>query len=411
MLVWILQTGEPLHCDGSNYRPMRAINLSNKLIEAGHDVVLWSSSFDHQNKTHRSKEYETIQQGDNLEIRLIPSCGYKKHIGLGRFVDHIQMAWNLNRILKKENKIPDIAFIGYPPIETAFVISQWLRKRKVPMLLDVKDLWPAMFIEPFPDLLKPIARVLFSPYFYLAKKVMNNVDGISTMSDGFMNWCLSFSNRSLNQSDRIVRLTTFENSYSAKEMSSVIDWWGSIGVFTETYKVFFIGTFSTAFDFDEILSAAMLKQKCQFVLCGHGPCLAEVKHRAKNLSNVVFPGWIDRLQLESLAKMSLASLAPYNNIENFTLNIPNKIVDSLLLSAPILSPLKGEVSTLIKSNTIGLVYDDNMSLANCIQSLVNDEGLQKLMSRNAKELYDKEFEFNKVYDGLVVHLESLVKDD
>ena len=55
MLVWILQTGEPLHIDEGNPRPMRAINLSNKLIEAGHQVVLWSSAFSHQGKRYREQ--------------------------------------------------------------------------------------------------------------------------------------------------------------------------------------------------------------------------------------------------------------------------------------------------------------------------------------------------------------------
>ena len=36
MDIWILQTGEPLHSDKGNPRPMRAMNLSNKLVERGH---------------------------------------------------------------------------------------------------------------------------------------------------------------------------------------------------------------------------------------------------------------------------------------------------------------------------------------------------------------------------------------
>ena len=32
MKVWILQTGEPLQIDKGDFRPMRAINLSNKLV-------------------------------------------------------------------------------------------------------------------------------------------------------------------------------------------------------------------------------------------------------------------------------------------------------------------------------------------------------------------------------------------
>ena len=33
MKIWILQTGEPLHIDKSGLRPMRAMNLSNALID------------------------------------------------------------------------------------------------------------------------------------------------------------------------------------------------------------------------------------------------------------------------------------------------------------------------------------------------------------------------------------------
>jgi hypothetical protein len=39
-LIWIFQTGEPLHIDGGSARPMRAMNLSNTLVQAGHRVVL-----------------------------------------------------------------------------------------------------------------------------------------------------------------------------------------------------------------------------------------------------------------------------------------------------------------------------------------------------------------------------------
>ena len=97
MIVWIFQTGEPLHIDSENPRPMRAMNLCNKLVDRGHDVVLWSSAFNHQKKLHRSRSYKSIRVNSNFEIRLIPSCGYKKHIGLARLVDHGQMAINFKK--------------------------------------------------------------------------------------------------------------------------------------------------------------------------------------------------------------------------------------------------------------------------------------------------------------------------
>ena len=42
MKVWILQTGEPLHCDEGSPRPMRAINLSNK---TGDFVLLYEKKY------------------------------------------------------------------------------------------------------------------------------------------------------------------------------------------------------------------------------------------------------------------------------------------------------------------------------------------------------------------------------
>ena len=412
LTVWILQTGEPLHSDYGNPRPMRAMNLANALVDKGHSVILWSSAFDHQNKIHRSVKYKTYNINANLEIRLIPSCGYKKHIGLGRLIDHAQMAWNLREILKREKTPPDIVFIGYPPIETAAVMSKWLKKRKVPILLDVKDLWPSIFVDTFPKGLRPLARVLFHPYFYLAKRTMRDVNGISAMSKGFLDWCQYFSERPQGVSDRVVRLTTSNLKANVDQLSSAKLWWGKLEVNPGVPKVFFTGTFSTAFDFYPIYIAAKEVGDCQFILCGRGPCLDEIRELMKGLPNVIFPGWIDSIQMESLADMSMASLAPYKNVKNFTLNIPNKVVDSLMLGLPILSPLTGEVESLIDNKKVGFTYNDNNSLINCIQSLINDDKLQNLMSINAKKLYEEEFEFDKVYDGLVEHLEGMaIKND
>ena len=79
-----------------------------------------------------------------------------------------------------------------------------------------------------------------------------------------------------------------------------------------------------------------------------------------------------------------------------------------MLGLPILSPLKGEVAVLIKNNKVGFNYSENMPLSDCIQFLLDNDKMQKKMSENAKKLYDEEFEFDKVYDSLVDHLEGMV---
>ena len=380
------------------------------MIETGHEVVLWSSALDHRTKTHRSRQYKMIKINKNLEIRLIPSCGYTNHIGIRRLIDHAMMGWNLREILKRNHIVPDIAFIGYPPIETAAVMTKWLNKKNVPVMLDVKDLWPLIFLDKIPSIFKPFARILFHPYFYLARKVMKEADGISSMSNSFLEWCLSFSNKVKSKKNKIVRLTTPESKFEKKEIILSNSWWNELGIIKNAPKVFFTGTFSKAFDFEKIFIAAKLLKNCQFILCGHGPVLDDVKRCMHGLPNVYFPGWINRSQLESLARMSIATLAPYKNIQNFTLNIPNKIVDSLLLGLPILTPLKGEVENLVNKYNVGIIYKDGKSLANAISYLMDDYDLQRKMSLKARKLYNREFEFHKTYNTLVKHLEEMGKN-
>src|SRR5678815_1489904 len=87
LTIWILQTGEPLHLDAGDPRPMRAMNLANALVDAGHKVVVWSSAFSHQDRRHRSHDVERTVISQNLEYRLVPSPGYARNVSAARLWD------------------------------------------------------------------------------------------------------------------------------------------------------------------------------------------------------------------------------------------------------------------------------------------------------------------------------------
>jgi len=411
--IWIFQIGEPLHIDSSKLRPMRAINLSNKLIEAGHEVVIWSSSFSHQEKKHRSIDYKIINVNDNLEIRLVPSIGYTKHLSFRRIFDHIQLSLKLKKILSNEKNLPDVAFLGYPPIEFSAVASRWLRQKSIPSVLDVKDLWPQIFVDALPKFIQPIGKIIFYPYFYYARRTINDVSAISSMTSGFLQSFLSFSERQPKSIDHIFRLTSPIQKINHDELVEAKKWWSNLNIDKSRINFFFVGTFSRNFDFNPIADAAYKAQLngkgWRFILCGNGPKLDGLKKRMKHLDNVFFPGWVDAQKINALGKMSVATIAPYINVDNFINNIPNKVVDSLALGLPILSPLKGEVESLIKHKKVGMFYDKELSLYQCIDNISNNKSLQKNLSNNAYKTYVNNFEFNKVYEDFVVYLEKLAK--
>jgi glycosyltransferase involved in cell wall biosynthesis len=414
LTVWILQTGEPLPIDLENPRPMRAVNLANALIAAGHRVVLWSSAFSHQKKQHRSHKASKIIISDRLEIRLIPSPGYQRNIGLARLWDHLQLAINLKKLIKEEATQPDVAFIGYPPIETAVVFGKWLEQRGIPFLLDVKDLWPSVFLEEVPKPLRPIGRMILWPYFRLAKGCVKRATGVSAMSDSFLYRVLAISKRKMLNADGVFPLTSASERLSSTELATAQNWWDDLGVRNDgTKRVCYVGNHSPNVDLAPVREAAniFIKQKApvEFIIAGDGVSFLKFKTMMSGLANVRFPGLIDRPKIIALAERAHAALIPYVNSENFLLSLPNKTFDALSLGLPILSPLQGEVASLIAKHGVGISYgtDTGNTLYDCIQVLLQDIALQESMSQKARTLYAERFSFEMVYGGLVKHLELL----
>ena len=414
LLVWVLQTGEPLHIDSDLPRPMRAMNLSDMLVRAGHRVVLWSSVFHHQGKRHRSTPSERIRVSDRLEIRLIPSNGYTRNIGLGRLFDHAQLGLNLKALLRVEEVVPDVAFIGYPPIETAAVLTRWLAARGVPSLLDVKDQWPTIFLTTVPTPLRPAARPAFAPYFHLARRAMRDATGLSAMATPFLQWALALAGRERKESDGVFPLTSPMDEVPDAQMTDARRWWDAQGIPDDgTARVMFVGSYSQGFDFRPVQEAAKRAADepapCEFVICGNGDSSTSPHAMLSGLPNVHFPGWIDRPRLVALAERCRAALAPYRNTEDFQMSLPNKVLDALSLGLPVLSPLQGEVASLITTRGVGLRYgsDSGMTLHDCILALTEDRGFQGRLAQNARTTYTERFSFQMVYDGLVTHLEAL----
>ncbi len=234
------------------------------------------------------------------------------------------------------------------------------------------------------------------------------------MANGFLDWALGVAGRGRTEMDGVFPLTSPSGQVSASQLEEARRWWDEQGVLDDGRpRVCFVGSQSPAFDFKPVQEVAKMALNgttpCEFIICGDGGSAAELRVMMAGLPNVHFPGWIDRPKIEVLAERCQAALAPYLNIDSFIRSIPNKIVDALSLGLPILSPLQGEVTSLISENGVGMRYgtDTGKSLYDCIRPLMQDADLQKRMSQKARTLYAERFSFEMVYGGLVKHLEML----
>lgn len=417
MLVWVLQTGEPLHCDGGSPRPMRAMNLSDALVARGHRVVLWSSSFHHQEKQQRSHGYREIVVSKDLVIKLIPSPGYSRNIGLARLWDHFLLGRNLGKALRKGPfERPDLIFVGFPPIESASVMVDYAVDHRIPVMLDAKDQWPDIFIEPMPRSLRTVGRWLLSPYFRSSRRTFQRSTAFCAMSDEFVEWMCGAAGRDRRPLDAAAALTAPERRFSDGELQDARAWWSARGVdLGNAKRAVFIGSFSAAFDFTVVASLARRAfsdgNPCQFVICGDGGKAESIHNLLGGLPNVVMPGWIDSPKIKVLYESSSALIAPYRSNDAFSRSIPNKITDALSFGCAIVSTLDGKTRDLVTSARVGLCSDDVASLYKELARIVYDDAYRLAVQSRARNLYSERFRFDVVYGALVDRLVSLAKNE
>jgi glycosyltransferase involved in cell wall biosynthesis len=410
--VWILQTGEPLHVDVDIQRPMRAMNLANALTEKGHEVVVWSSDFNHFTKQHRYNKFSSIKIDKNLTINLLPSLGYKSNVSIKRLFDHAQLAMNLRRHLNG-SELPNIALIGYPPIESAWALTNFLTKRKIPVILDVKDAWPDILVRGLPEKFRFLGKFLLFPYFKMMQRAFKNTSGFSAPSNEFLQWCLQKTGRPKNSVDSVFPLTAPKESFSPEEKEEAIKYLESIKVLEKIpFRISFIGSLSDSFDFKPIL-AASAALPIQFVIAGDGPNLNSLRQLFINSKNVVLTGRLNSIQSLVLQERSHLMIAPYMDLPDFEMSIPNKFYDYMRNAKPILTSLGGSVENLVLSEKIGLRYlnSNSETLVDSIKILLKNPEMLNEMKDRAANLYNQRFAYDIVYNTFVSKLERIVHEE
>ncbi len=410
MLVWIVQTGEPVPLPDSPGRPMRSMNLARALVDSGHEVVIWGSDFSHTEKQHFFGRHTRVTVEPGYQLQLVHSRGYRKNVSPARMLDHAQLAMALRRQLALDAVLPDVAVVGFPPIEPAYAATKWLTQRDVPVLLDVKDRWPDLFLRAAPEVLQPAGRAALSPYFALAHSTMRQATGLSSMTDRFLDWCLANVGRPRHAADGVFPLTVAQMAPDEEELHLADDWWSSKGVGLDGRpRISFVGTLNAAFDFRPVVDAARVTS-FEFVIAGSGSQQEEVQGILSGLPNVKMPGWITHPQAEVLARNSQLALGPYVPTPDFQDNIPNKIYDALAHGQPFISSLTGAIEENIYANSAGARYTIQpgpRSLANVLRELEADPSTIQQMSAAAADLYETRFSFDLVYGRMVQHLAML----
>ena len=372
--IWFINAGEPLPIQGN--KPHRMSHWMTRLSILGHKVTFFTTDFEHQRKSF----INSTEIPDNYEL-LESKVSYSKNVSIKRLINHFYLGRSLKKRLDNTPK-PDLLVCSYPTIYSTFIATKFAKKHNIPVVIDVRDLWPDIFISP------KIGQLILMPLYQQKKYIFKNATRVIGVSPKYVSWASPNADTEVN--------TLPLSQYHASPKSAAIK--DNIC----PIKLIFVGTLGTTYDLIliSVISELLTKNNIehQMTVCGEGPQKVFLTNSTKNNPNVVFRGWLKKNELDRELKDSHLGLMLYKS--KSPQGWPNKLIEYMSYGLPIINSLKGESWHIIEQNGIGVnIERDNLEpIINWIQKDIvqNYHAISDKTLNAFHENFDEETIFNKL---------------
>lgn len=403
MNIWLLRASEPMPVVDPDGRLMRMGMLAEELSNRGHNVIWFSSTFNHFTKKQSYDKDTIVKVKDNYHLYLSYANGYKKNISVSRILNQRTIARKFQKQTKKLEK-PDLIYASFPTIEYAEVAVKYGKKHNIPVIVDIRDLWPDIFKHN----LKGLMRIAAMPYIklmnYKTKKIMKNAFAINANSEAVLSWGLNKGSRNKTKFDRY-----FYIGYNKPEITGTFE--NNIEIDNNKFNILFLATINNQFNYELIAELAKKLEKkdksINIYICGDGPQMEMLKNLVEDISNVKLLGWIGKNEIDYILKNSQIGLAPYKDTFDFQMGVSNKFAEYISYELPIILTSGGYMKSLLEKNDCGISSQNTDEICKYVLELKNNKIRYNQVSKNAKDLYAKDFVADKIYKNLVDYLEEV----
>ncbi len=383
--------------------------LSRYLSKEGYHVELITSKFQHWEKKHRNytdSEIKKIEIEQGYKIKLIDEPGYKKNVDFRRIFSHRRFGKNLRSYLINRETQHDVIYCVIPDNYTASLVAEYGDKYKIPVIIDIEDLWPEamqMVVD-----IPVISKILFYPLSRYAEKTYSKASGIIGTSDEYTN--RAFINRDKN----IPNATVYVGNEIELFDRGVLDKSNFIDKKHDEFWVTYAGTIGASYDIKTLIDSAQLLStegiiNIKFKILGLGPNKNELeKYSRKNTKNVEFLGYQEYKMMA--AYLNKSDILVNSFVRKAKQSMVTKIGDYLAAGKPMINTLSSiEFREKVEKNGFGvnIVAEEAEILAETIKYLYNNVKLSKKMGQQARKIAEAEFDRKKSYGEIKKMINNL----
>ena len=395
MTVWLCNPFDNL--PGEDGRIQRYTLLSEALIQAGHQVVFWSSDFRHFTKTKR--KVPPVYCHNGIHVRQIPTVTYYRNIGLQRLWSHWRLAQDWKRLaltyVAETQQKPDVILCSSPPIPL-FKVGHYLAKKfGSKVFLDVQDPWPDCFYRVIPKCIRKIGTLLVKPFLMPLhleiRQAYKCAVGVSGLSDAYR----TFTKRE-----------DFQEFVLCMRLPTNLD----IKMKAHELRLCYLGNLGSTYYLETVMKGMeqLIKDKkpVQLTVAGGGPKKELVEKYAALYPQIRFKGFIDEDGLDHVLRDSDVGLIPVS-AETFAL-FAGKMIDYTGYGLAVLNGLTGGTERALSEYGAGVMYqvNDHLSFVSTVNKMLENPSWVLQMRHNARKLAEAKFNADKVFPAFVRWIEE-----
>lgn len=264
------------------------------------------------------------------------------------------------------------------------------RIKRVPWILEIRDLWPESILAVGAITNKAVIRVLE----WLEMFAYRKADCIVPVTDAFAQY---MARKGINPAKiQVIKNGVDLGFYEVRSKDVAIQReLGIEGKFTASY----FGTHGMAHHLETILEAAELlrdRDDIVFLMVGDGAERERIlkMRNERRLDNVIMLGQQSKKRMPELWAISDASLVLLKKMDLFKTVIPSKIFESMAMKKPVILGVDGESRELVESAQGGLTIEPENSreLAECLVRLADSPDLCEKLGNHGREFVTANFD-------------------
>jgi glycosyltransferase involved in cell wall biosynthesis len=299
----------------------------------------------------------------------------------------------------------DVVVVSSPTFFSIF--SAWLlaRLRRAKLIVEVRDLWPGIFVE---------LGVLTNPWLiraleWLELATYNAADAVVVVSQGFRD-------NVVRRGVKADKVHTIYNGADLSRFSDVAVEAGAraeLGAGPDDTLVLYIGAHGISHGLVTVADAAqrLVGEPVRFAFVGEGAAKADLAQRVRELGLVnvsLFPG-VTRDQVPRILAAADICLVPLRDVPLFSAFIPSKMFEYLAAAKAVIGSVRGEPAVILReAGAVVVGPEDPAALADAIRDLASDRPRREAMGRRGRDYVTEHFDRQRLAEGYLRLLRSVV---